>query len=158
MRRPTTNNVVPLEAQSQEAFFDYVRLRAQNDPRYRNVYASELGIRLAGDDEKRVRQMNRLKRRGVLIGVPDIFIAVPSYTMMPCERCDKTRIAILHPGHYIELKRKGGRISKTQKQVHEQLRAVGYLVTVCWSVEEAIATLERYLSGVDVNTMEVDDE
>ena len=154
--RLRTTNVVPLESESQAAFFDYVRMRAQNDERYQNIFSIENGKHLFGDKERRARMMNALKRRGLLVGVPDIFVAVPTYKLLRCD-CGKSRLVMDAPGLFMEQKRKGGKLSSAQIIVHQLLRVVGFTVTVSYSTEEAIFFLERYLSGTEL-TGDIDDE
>jgi len=154
MRRRTTSNLIPLESASQEAFFDYVRLRAQNDERYENVFSIENGKHLFGDAQRRARMMNALKRRGLMVGVPDICVAVPTFKLHRCD-CGKTAVVMDSPGMFMEGKRQGGKrqggkLSVAQINVHRQLRAVGYTVTVFYGTEEAIAILERYFSGTEL--------
>ena len=51
-----------------------------------------------------------------------------------------------YAGLFIEMKVKPNRPSKEQAIVLKQLNANGYLALVCWSGEEAIDTLNKYLA------------
>jgi hypothetical protein len=64
----------------------------------------------------------RLKAEGVLAGVPDLFI--PLYKL------------------FIEMKATKGRLSPVQEACHIQLRAAGYNVSVCRSLDEGIAAVD----------------
>lgn len=71
----------------------------------------------------------RLKDMGLLPGAPDIFIAVPT---------------AIHNGLFIEMKTKGGRVSKEQAEVHDILRRNCYRVSICWSADEAMLATKEY--------------
>jgi len=72
-----------------------------------------------------------MARAGVKKGVPDISVPVPNKT---------------HHGLYIELKIKPNKPSPEQLKIIDELNKVGNYACVCWSAEEAIATLEAYLA------------
>ena len=72
----------------------------------------------------------KLKRLGVRAGVSDLFIM---------------RARKGYHGGFIELKRKGGRVSPAQKQFLEDAASEKYFTAVCWSIEECIETLIWYL-------------
>jgi hypothetical protein len=75
----------------------------------------------------------RLKAEGVRVGIPDLFLAVP------------TRQA---HGLWIEMKRQhGGRISDAQKSSMAALEAQGYACTVCRGWAEARRSIVEYLGG-----------
>ena len=75
----------------------------------------------------------RLKAEGVRVGIPDLFLAVP------------TRQA---HGLWIEMKRQhGGRISDAQKSSMVALEAQGYACTVCRGWAEARRSIVEYLGG-----------
>ena len=65
-------------------------------------------------------------------GVPDMFLAI-----------------VIPPFHglYIELKKKGGKVSPSQRDWIKRLRSHGYAAEVCYGADMAIATLQQYLSG-----------
>jgi hypothetical protein len=72
----------------------------------------------------------RLQAEGVTAGTPD--------TQIP-------RFAL-----WIEMKKKGGRLSPVQKEMHERLRSEGQTVEVCYSTQEAIdvVTLSMHMRGM----------
>ena len=75
----------------------------------------------------------RLKSEGVLAGVPDLFLA--------CARSGRH-------GLYIELKRrKGGRVSQSQRGLFPLLEAQGYGVAVCHGWKEAAEAVTAYLEN-----------
>ncbi len=115
----------PLEREEQTALMAYAKL---NERRY-----PELGLLYHipnGGSRNAIEALN-LKRQGVKAGVPDL--------CLPVARGG-------YHGLYIELKRKGGRLSAAQRVWIENLRAQGYAVMVCYGFREAADTLEGYLS------------
>ncbi len=75
-----------------------------------------------------------MKAEGVRRGIPDLHFPYP--------RPDKGQC-----GMWIEMKASGtGRISQIQKEVHENLRAIGYLVVVAYTATEAIKAICDYMS------------
>ena len=71
-----------------------------------------------------------LKRQGVRSGVPDLCLASPR--------------RVWH-GLYIEMKRKGGKVSDNQNEWITNLRQQGYRVEVAYNCEQAIDILVEYL-------------
>ncbi len=68
----------------------------------------------------------RLKAEGVSPGVPDI--CIPSWFL------------------YIEMKAKDGRVNKKQQEWLEHLEQSGYTTMVCYSCDEAIEKIIKFLS------------
>jgi hypothetical protein len=73
-----------------------------------------------------------LKREGVLPGVPDLFLAVPSGGLC---------------GLFIELKTESGRLTRAQSEFLERARLQGYRAVVVRSVSEFMDTVIRYLGS-----------
>lgn len=85
----------------------------------------------------------RMKAEGVRAGVPDLFLAVPSFG---------------YNGLFIELKKpKGGRVSDKQTEFISELSERGYRVTVCHGFMEAKQTIENYLKGAINNEKGIQD-
>ena len=75
-----------------------------------------------------------MKAEGVRRGIPDLHFPYPQKDKGQC-------------GMWIEMKATGtGRISQVQKEVHENLRAIGYLVVVAYTATEAIQAICTYMS------------
>jgi VRR-NUC domain-containing protein len=73
-----------------------------------------------------------MKSEGARRGTVDMFLAVPRGTSH---------------GLWIEMKKqKTGRIRPEQQDFMDARQASGYAVAVCWSAQEAIDEIERYLS------------
>lgn len=76
------------------------------------------------------RQGAILKRKGVKSGVSDITVARQSKG---------------YPGAYIELKSKNGKLTTSQKTFLHDMTNEGYYTAVCYSCDEAIDVIKRYL-------------
>ncbi len=139
------------ESDEQKMFFDWVRRRAASNPIYENVFAIPNGAFLAGDKLRRAKQMARLKAEGLSPGVLDIFVAVPASAMHRCQKCGKSAISRIRGGLFIEMKAGKNLVTLAQKNWITRLRDAGYDVAVCYSGQEAISALERYLEGVEPN-------
>lgn len=85
-------------------------------------------------EHRHVAVAARLKREGVVPGVPDLMLPVPSDG---------------YHGLFIELKRaKGGRVSPEQKDWLAFLSEQGYRAEVCKGAAEAIAVIDSYLGEI----------
>jgi hypothetical protein len=71
-----------------------------------------------------------MKAEGVLSGMPDLFIPVPSLSNF---------------GLFIEMKAGKGVLSANQKDVIEKLQKEGYRVEVCRELEEFMEVVNDYL-------------
>lgn len=74
----------------------------------------------------------KLKREGVISGVPDLFLMIPK--------------AGWH-GMFIEMKIKGGKVTDNQKQFMGMATLMGYQAVVCWSFDEAKQAITNYLQS-----------
>ena len=72
----------------------------------------------------------RLKAEGVTAGVPDLFFAWPRGG---------------YHGLWIEMKRKGGKVSNLQAEMMSYLGNARYLTAVCYGTDEAKKTLKEYM-------------
>jgi hypothetical protein len=72
----------------------------------------------------------RNRQMGVKRGVPDLMLPIP---------------AGQYHGLFIEMKAKGGRLSKQQKDWIKALNQLGYLAVVAFGWEEAKCEIENYL-------------
>jgi len=71
----------------------------------------------------------RLKAEGVTSGVPDLCCLLPEGQAL-----------------WVEMKKaKGGKVSKEQKAIHEKMRKLGHIVTVCNGYEEAMQFLKEFI-------------
>lgn len=77
-------------------------------------------------------EAKNLKRQGVKAGVPDLFLPLPT--------------AKYH-GLFIEMKYGKNKPTPSQKEWIEYLSSVGYLTVVCYSAEEAVDLIKKYIGG-----------
>jgi hypothetical protein len=117
----------------QVAFFDYLRWRANQLPELAYVFAVPNGAKLPYTGEGRERhspEAQRLLAEGLTPGVPDICVPIPRGG---------------YHGLWIEMKFGRNGLSDEQKKFQEFLLGQGYLVSVCYSTQEAIEVMELYL-------------
>ena len=85
------------------------------------------------NEGKRTPSYGRLlKDMGMRAGVADLFIAMPRHG---------------YGGAWIELKSKDGVLSQAQKEFLEDMAIQCYFTRVCYSIDEAIKTIEGYCYG-----------
>ena len=77
-------------------------------------------------------QAARFVGQGVIPGVPDLLLAVPHGQ---------------HHGLWIEMKAYHGKVSMSQYEMQELLKAQGYSVAVCRSFDEFMEIVNEYLSS-----------
>lgn len=80
---------------------------------------------------RHITTAKKLQREGVKSGVPDLFIPIIQGKI---------------GGMFLEMKRKGGKLSDVQKFWLNQLEEEGYRVKVAFSVDEAIKAIEDYIA------------
>lgn len=73
---------------------------------------------------------NKLRASGYLPGIPDVLIFKARYPFH---------------GLFIEMKTASGRVTEQQVAVHDALRAEGYMLAVCRSIQEFQTTVSVYL-------------
>ncbi len=114
------------EGAEQETLFSWAALNSGAHPELSKMHhIPNGGNRNSGEAAK-------LKRQGVLKGVPDIFL--------PCARG-------AYHGLYIELKAKGGKVSPEQEEFLRGVYAEGFMAAVCYGADAAIRLIEKYLRG-----------
>lgn len=70
-----------------------------------------------------------LKREGVLAGIPDLQVVLPDGRVL-----------------WVEMKkRKGGTVSKVQKDIHTKLEELGHSVCVAKGAKEAVEYIKRFI-------------
>lgn len=120
------------ESQSQKAVVEWARWNVGRLPQLALLHSVPNGAFLGRDRRQAAAHMARLKAEGLREGVPDLFL--------PAAR------AQFH-GLYIEMKRRGERLSGKQSEFIQAVQAEGYCGRVCFDAEQAIAALEDYLAG-----------
>lgn len=116
---------VPSEHQSQCAFFERVAL----DHRTRDLPI----FAIPNGGKRHVVTAMKMKREGVMAGVPDIFVAVARPPLCNCH------------GLFIEMKKEGEKRTPVQELWGARLTRREYKVEVCFSADEAWSVLTAYL-------------
>jgi len=126
------------ERQAQRAVVQYVRLK----------YPSVLIWAIPNGGSRNKIEASNLKKDGVLAGVPDLFVAMPS------KDCGGHTVRQGSPvtcacdyffGLFIEMKSEHGKLSEAQIDVANKLSEAGYKCEACYSSEEAINVIDDYL-------------
>lgn len=110
------------EQAEQIKFFDWIR--AQNDWRMGLVFA------IPNEGKMPIYTRMRMKRAGVLPGVPDIFLAYANKG---------------YHGLFIEMKVKPNSVKEAQQLVMLELNKRSYKSILCWSAEDAIEAIKAYV-------------
>jgi len=113
------------EHDEQCAFIDWARLPAIQK-RYDGIHLMHA---IPNGGQRHPAVAAKLKREGVLAGIPDIFIPKP---------CGDWH------GMYIEMKYGKNNLSEKQKRVISILQEHGYRVDVCYNALEAISAVQDY--------------
>lgn len=119
-----TNKPKTTEAQEQKSLIEWAKWQEKKYPELKLLYHCPNG----GTRNK--MEAANLKRQGVKAGVPDLFLPVP--------RSPKH-------GLFIEMKVGRNKCTDNQKKWIRNLLEQGYEVKVCYSCEEAIQIIKRYL-------------
>lgn len=117
-------NGLPTEAEEQTALFEWAQLMEKQLPPLTMMYAVP-----NGGSRNKIEAAN-LKRQGLQAGVPDICLAYPSGGFHAL---------------YIEMKVGKNKPSQKQKEWLGNLAKVGYATAVCYSCNEAITAIRKYL-------------
>lgn len=125
---------IPTEYQEQVAVIDWWAVYAptRGIPVHL-LLAIPNGAYLGADARMRAMVMNKLKRSGLRVGVPDLFLAVTR----PC-----------FSGLWLEMKRRKGSnssLSIDQVTMLGDLRRQDYSAVVCYGADEAIRAIQAYL-------------
>lgn len=113
------------EADEQKALMQWAKWQEGRYPELKLLYHCP-----NGGTRNKLEAAN-LKRQGVKAGVPDLFLPVP--------RSPKH-------GLFIEMKVGRNKCTDNQKKWIRNLLEQGYEVKVCYSCEEAIQVIKRYLN------------
>lgn len=112
------------EANEQEKLFRWAAYMTAAHPELSLMY------HIPNGGSRNKMEAANLKRQGVKPGVPDIFLPVPSDNFH---------------GLFIEMKYGKNTLTDNQKKFISNLKKQGYAVAVCYSCDEAIADICKYL-------------
>lgn len=113
----------PTESAEQQALFQWAQWSAG---KYSGL---DLMYHIPNGGARSKSEAGRFKAEGVKAGVPDIFLPVARGS---------------YHGLYIEMKRRGGKVSGAQQGMLDRLRAQGYCAVVCYGFEAARVVIEEY--------------
>ena len=113
------------EAQEQKLLIEWCELQKCKYPELRLIF------HIPNEGKRSFKTGIELKRQGLKSGVPDLFLPVARNGFH---------------GLWIEMKFGKNRLSKTQKDWYWALLEEGYEVTVCYSADEGIEVIKKYLS------------
>lgn len=136
-RPPPTSQYKPNESQICIAFVDYVNSR--------HASLSEDLIHIPNENRCSWPEGKKLKAMGKRAGVSDYFFArAKRYTVYKVEGYyEENR---LYFGLWLEFKSEKGKCTLSQKSFGERQLAKGYQYKVVYSLDEAIAVFEEYVS------------
>ncbi len=92
-------------------------------------YLNKLVIHIPNEGKRTERYGKLLKDMGMRAGVADLLITIARHGFH---------------GAWIELKSLDGVLSSHQKEFLDDMSKQGYFTAVCWSIEEAIKTIDWY--------------
>jgi hypothetical protein len=105
-----------------------------------NLRVSDFLIAIPNGGRRNAREAKRLKMQGVKSGVSDLFLALPVASIS---------------GLWIEMKKSrkdfkttgaaNSAVRDSQREWIEKMKSVGYLGTVCYGADEAMAVIKTYL-------------
>lgn len=127
MRNPLKIYPSPTESQEQQALIKWWRLQyPQNEM---------LLFHIPNGGWRNFKTAARLKKEGVVAGVADLFLAIPS--------------GKFH-GLFIEMKREsGGKQSQAQKDFEKAIKAQGYGYALCHGWMDAASAIRLHLLGLN---------
>lgn len=124
----------PTEQQIQIAVMDWIRLQKFNFHLIKKrLSLIDYAWHTPNGGSRNIIEAKRLKDAGVLAGVPDITIAVPSRHFH---------------GFYMELKSSKGKLTPAQIKFAHNMKAVGNYYCVAYSVNEAIEFIKAYMGDM----------
>lgn len=89
-------------------------------------------MHIANEGTRSAARGRLMKSQGVRAGVSDLFLSVPRGGFC---------------GLWIEMKRKGGRVSPEQTAFLEHMKAMGYDGAVCRGADEAMVKIHSYITA-----------
>ena len=125
MKRTTRFRHKPEET-AMIVFFDYCRAMAHAHKGY------GLAFHIPNESKSSIQRRMTMKRAGVKKGIPDICVPIAN-----------DKFASL----FIEMKIKPNKPSPEQMQLIRELNQVGNYAALCWSADEAIEMLNKYLNN-----------
>lgn len=131
------------EEKEQSALISWFRVMY---PKYKNLL-----IHIPNGQNVGARAGARLKSLGLTKGAPDLALFVPrdKEVEMTVKGVNGTRTIVETTtlyGLFIEMKAKKGRVTPEQQQMHLELSAQGYQVSVCYGWDDGRKVIENYMN------------
>ena len=98
---------------------------------FRYRYPNEIIFSIPNGGNRNAITGALLKKEGVLPGVPDLFIAKGNSK---------------YHGMFIEMKYGTNTLTEEQRKVQKKLKEKNYLVEICYSLDEFISAVDKYMS------------
>lgn len=118
---------IPTESEEQQALFEWKERMLGKYPELKLLH------HIPNEGKRSVSTGARMRREGLVSGVPDIHLPVPSGT---------------YHGLYIELKRiKHSKVTPEQEEFIAMLNKYDNFAVICYGWEEAVKVIEWYLKG-----------
>ncbi len=92
---------------------------------FRMKYKDAIIFAIPNGGNRNITEAARLKKEGVLAGIPDLVVI------------GKNKL------FFIEMKNESGRLSATQKTIHEKINRLGFAVHTCYGYKEAQEKIEE---------------
>ena len=129
------------EAEIQTKFFKIIRSAefAFEYPEAEWVHAIPNGARVS------IGQAVKLKAQGLVSGVADVFVPLPSFSPIPNSKSNMWHVN--YHGMYIEFKTRTGKPSKTQDAFAEHCHRHKYIYVICRDAVVAVEALRTYLES-----------
>ncbi len=115
--------IEPLEDEIHTTVMEWVNINPKTK-KFANLF-----IHIPNEGKRSYSYARRLQRLGMRKGASDLFIAYP---------------AGLYHGAWIELKRRGGKLSEFQRAFLMDMESQGYFSAACYSIEEAMKQITWY--------------
>ncbi|HMF72302.1 MAG TPA: VRR-NUC domain-containing protein [Flavitalea sp.] len=112
---------------SEESIHKTIIQWVRNHPKLKKM--GNLVMHFPNEGKRSLRYGKLMKDLGMRKGVSDLLIAMPRHG---------------YGGAWIEIKSRGGIVSKEQNNFLSDMRQQNYFTAVCWSIDEGIKTIDWY--------------
>ena len=124
-------------------------LQAQCVEWFKAQYPDKIIYAIPNGGSRNKIEAAKLKRCGVLPGVPDLCIpsvhtCAPRYKSINQELIYSSLVSQIRVGLYIELKAGKNKLTKNQEKIKLYLSRQGYEVCVCYTFEEFVKVVKEY--------------
>lgn len=137
------NRLIPTEEQEQILLMDWARITKFKFFDKTEPIANYL-CHIPNGGSRHVLEAKKLKRMGVMAGMPDLFLFCSGHKKTASWYGEITKFPRI--GLFIEMKRKtNGTLTANQRTMHAKLENCGYKVALCRGFDEAKQAICEYL-------------